>query len=247
MGTSFQPGDIARAFASRRGWKISKLNILVEGEHEQRYFSLADRLYRQKENKALISTQISIFPTGIGDDGGAFGLQRDFHPLRAIMDVDLSADGKRACYAVALFDDDMPGRRGCNSLTGQHLTYRKWRDVFLLQRLLPRSTRSPEQMQKLVDEANQPWRGIDCEIEDLISIDLLSEFLKGNHKAAEREPQEVAGSVRCSLTSAGKAQYVRFVEDNALLADVRCLVDFLKSMRYHLGLEPDGDTMPPAV
>ena len=245
MRPAFQPGDIAREFASRRGWKISKLNILVEGEHEQRYFSLADRLYREKENKALLSSQISIFPTGIGDEGGSFGLQRHFHPLRAIMDVDLSADGKRACYAVALFDDDIPGRRGFQSLTGQHLTYRKWRDVFLLQRVLPRSTRSPEQMERLVSETNQRWQGIDCEIEDLISIDLLRVFLEEDHQAAEREPQELLGGVRCSLTGAGKAKYVRFVEKNALLEDVMCLVDFLKSMRYHLGLEPDGDKMQP--
>jgi hypothetical protein len=241
MPARFQPGDLVRQFAGLYGWPIEERSIVVEGEHDQRYFTLADTLYTKETGMHLLGAKVAVFPTGIGDEGGAFGLQRHFHPLRAIMDRDMTPDGQKVFHAIALFDSDIEGKRGFGSLTGQHLNYRKWRDVFLLQRAIPRTTRDPIQMAQLVDKANHDWRGLDCEIEDLVSSSLINTFLQENPHAVYRQPQQMNGALHCSFQKGSKANFVRFVEENAILQDLSQIVEILKSLRYHLGLQPDGD------
>lgn len=230
-----QPGDIVRRFAALKGWPIAANCILVEGEHDQRYFALAGRLHCESTGFNLITPDLSIFPTGIGDAGGAFGLQRHFHPLREIMDVDVGADGRQPYFAIAIFDNDLEGKRGFSALTGRHLVYRKWRDVFILHRSIPRTTRDPAQVERLVEQANAEWRNEDCEIEDMLSAGLVTAFIDENSNAAYRRANGSRG-----VKNDAKARFCRFVEQNAMVADVRMLIEALKSFRYFLGLNPDG-------
>ncbi len=215
---------------------------MVEGEHDQRYFALADRLHYEETGLRLLGKRVSAFPTGIGDEGGSFGLQKHFHPLRAIMDRDVSQEGRKVFHSIALFDDDLEGKRGFGALSGQHLNYKKWRDIFLLQRILPRSTRDPVHLARLVAEANEPWKGMDCEIEDLISFEVIRLFVADNPGAIFRPLEETAGGFHCSFNPQFKARFIRFVEANALLRDISSVVEVLKSLRYHLGLPPDGES-----
>jgi hypothetical protein len=241
MAAAFETGDLVRRYAALFRWPVAERSIVVEGEHDQRYFALADKLYFEKTGLRLLGKRLAAFPTGIGDDGGAFGLQRHFHPLRAIMDHDLTPDGKKVFHAIALFDDDLEGKRGFGALTGQHLNYKKWRDVFLLQRILPRSSRDSAQVTKLVDEANSRWKGMDCEIEDLVSLDVIKAFVADIPAAVFRPTEEKAGGAHSFFKPHVKASFIRFVEANALLCDVASIIEVLKSLRFHLGLTPDGD------
>jgi hypothetical protein len=241
MARAFEPGDLVRGYAGLFHWPVAERTVVVEGEHDQRYLALADRLYFEKTGLRLLGKRLSAFPTGIGDDGGAFGLQRHFHPLRAIMDRDVTQDGRKVFHAVALFDDDLEGKRGFAALSGQHLNYRKWRDVFLLQRVIPRTTRDPDHLAKLVCEANAAWKGMDCEIEDLISVDVIKAFLVDNSGAMSRPLEERVGGAHCFFKPHFKASFIRFVEANALLCDINSIVETLKSLRFHLGLLPDGE------
>src|SRR6266496_1408454 len=118
MGTAFQPGDLVRRFAGLFNWPVAKRSIIVEGEQDQRYFGLASQLYYKQTGLRLLGRQIAAFPTGIGEEGGAYGMQRHFHPLRAIMDKDVTLDGKKVFHAIAVFDDDTEGRRGFSALAG---------------------------------------------------------------------------------------------------------------------------------
>ena len=185
---------------------------------------------------SLLGPRVAVFPTGIGDEGGSFGLQRHFHPLRAIMDRDMTSNGHKIFHAIALFDDDIEGNRGFAALTGQHLNYRKWRDVFLLQRFIPRSTRDPVQVEKLVENANKNLRRMECEIEDLVAISIIKEFVKENPHCIQRQMEERDGAVHCRFHRHFKANFIRFVERNAILDDLKLIVETLKSLRYHLGL-----------
>ena len=243
MHAAFQPGDLVRHYAGLFHWPVADRTILVEGEHDQRYFVLADKLYAEKTQLKLLCSQMAIFPTGIGDEGGSFGLQRHFHPLRAVMDRDMTQNGQKIFHAIALFDDDIEGRRGFGALTAQHLNYRKWRDVFLLQRFIPRSTRDPVQVDKLIGTANNKWRGMECEIEDLVAIDMIKEFVSENPNCIQRQLEERNGAVHCRFHRHAKANFIRFVEKNAILEDLSLIVDTLKSLRYYLGLPPDGETI----
>ena len=157
------------------------------------------------------------------------------------MDRDMTPDGQKIFHAIALFDSDPEGKRGFGSLTGQHLNYRKWRDVFLLQRSIPQTTRDPVQVAHLVDKANEKWRGMDCEIEDLVSLGLIKAFITENPNSVQRPPEESNGAVHCRFHRPAKANFVRFVEGNAILQDLSLIVDALQSLRYHLGLPPDGE------
>ena len=230
-----------RQFAALHKWPVKERTILLEGESDQRYFALADRLYAEQYGRRLIGDKIAAFPTGIGEDGGSFGLQRNFHPLRAIMDKDVTSDGKKIFHAIAVFDNDLPGVRGFGALTGQHLNYRKWRDVFLLQRVLPMKTRDPVELAKLVDVENASWKGMSCEIEDLVSAELIKEFVNGASNCIEREIEEKNGGLHCFFRSHAKPNFLRFVEENAVLRDVESIVELLKALRFHMELPPDGD------
>jgi len=156
----------------------------------------------------------------------------------------MTPNGQKIFHAIALFDSDTEGKRGFSSLTGQHLNYRKWRDVFLLQRVIPRTTRDPVQIAQLVDKANENWRGMDCEIEDLVSASLIKAFISENPGSVQRPLEELNGAVHCRFHRPAKATFVRFVEDNAMLQDLNLVVEALKSLRYHLGLQPDGEPRP---
>jgi hypothetical protein len=237
----FKPGDLVRQFVTLHRWQLAERVILLEGEHDQRYFALAARLYSERTSLSLLGPRLAAFPTGIGDEGGAYGLQRHFHPLRAIMDCDVDAEGHKVFHAVALFDDDYAGRRGFAALTGQHLNYRQWRDVFLLKRSISRSTREPSQLTKLIDKDNLAWRGLDCEIEDLVDLGLIQAFVREHSRCVVADPDVRDGGIHCRFTSDGKTQFIRFVESNAGFADVQRIVEILKSLRYLVGLPPDGD------
>lgn len=241
MAAAFEPGDLVRRYATFFSWPVAERTVVVEGEHDQRYFELADKLYCKEFGLRLLGKRLAVFPTGIGDDGGAFGLQRHFHPLRAIMDHDLTQDGKKVFHAIALFDDDLEGKRGFGALTGQHLNYKKWRDVFLLQRILPRSNRDSIQVAKLVDEVNLPWKGLDCEIEDLVSLDVIKAFVAENPGAIFRPSVEKSGGAHTFFKPHVKASFIRFVEANAMMCDLASVIEVLKSLRFYLGLTPDGD------
>lgn len=158
------------------------------------------------------------------------------------MDRDVTQDGRKVFHAIAVFDDDLEGKRGFGALSGQHLNYRKWRDIFLLKRVLPRTTRDPIHLAKLVEETNAPWKGMDCEIEDLISLDVIRAYIAENPGAIFRPVEEKAGGTHCLFKPQFKASFIRFVEANALLCDIMSVVEMLKSLRFHLGLLPDGES-----
>lgn len=238
--TEFRPGDIVRAFAARHRWPIAERSILVEGETDRRYFMLAARLYEEECGRRLLGNDVAVFPTGIGDEGGAFGLQRHFHPLRSVMEIDLTPEGRVVFHAIALFDNDMNGKKGFNALTGQHLNYRRWRDVFLLHRSFPMTTRDPVQVEKLVVAGNEDFKMMDCEIEDLVNESVVDAYAQQNPRAFIRPPSRVGTGIHLSFVKGEKGQFCSFVERYAICDDVRAIIEILKALRYFLGLKPDG-------
>ncbi|HEY6152845.1 MAG TPA: hypothetical protein VIW07_03805 [Candidatus Udaeobacter sp.] len=241
MATTFQPGDLARRFANLFKWPIAERIIIVEGEHDQRYLALADQLYRKETGLHLLGKRLVAFPTGIGDEGGTYGILKHFHPFRTVIDRDVIPTGKKVFHAIALFDDDFEGRRAFNALAGQHLNYIRWRDIFLLRRVMPRTTRANHELIKLIDVQNAAWKDMECVIEDFVSFDVVTAFLQDHPGAMLCDPQRTAGGMHCVFRPQFKSTFVRFVETNALLQDVQNFVELLKSLRYHLGLPPDGE------
>ena len=96
-------------------------------------------------------------------------------------------------------------------------------------------------MSRLLEEQNSDWTRLDCEIEDLMSWALLEEFVNEDPRRCRRQPQRQAGGHHLELTPDAKSALYRFVHDHAILRDMERVVEALKSLRFYLGLDPEGE------
>ena len=60
----------------------------------------------------LVSPPLSIFPTGIGDAGGTYGILNYYPHLRVLIERDVSPDNQRLYRAIVLLDNDSEGKKG---------------------------------------------------------------------------------------------------------------------------------------
>lgn len=234
-------GTYVAWYAEQQGWPLKKNNIIVEGDLDKAYFELSDSLYYQNTGRRLIGDELSIFPTGTGDSGGTYGICDNFPALRKIIDTDVGIDGKVTCRAVTLVDGDSAGKNAKNILTSKYSRLIECRDVFVLHRHMPRSTNDPKTLKVQTERANQQWRQIDCEIEDLVSADLMDLFIEQEPRCLRREPFEMSGARHYEIQDGYKGSMCRFVKENAIYEDVGLIIDVLRSMRFYLGLNPDGE------
>lgn len=240
-----RPGDMVRLYAARRGWDIRAHNLIVEGANDQRYFALASDLHFRETGLRLVGSDLAAFPTGIGDQGGTDGIQRELPTLQNLTSVDFDERGQRIFRFVALVDSDPAGKQAARALTGKHTTLRQNRDVFLIQREFPREAREPEQLGRLIEHCNERWKSLDCEIEDLLPFDLLDSFVQSNSNVLKRigrkdNPAKENGGHHFEFDIAVKGRLFRFVEENAMLCDLSGIVEMLRSLRFYVGLEPNG-------
>lgn len=113
--------------------------------------------------------------------------------------------------------------------------------MFLLHRRLPRVTREPAHLTRLLSEENRDWTGLDCEIEDLLSWELLDAFVQEDPRRCRYNPQRQAGGHHFEFTRDAKSALFRFTRDYANLDDMNMIIELLKSLRFYLGLDPEGD------
>jgi hypothetical protein len=143
--------------------------------------------------------------------------------------------------AVVILDNDSEGRRTCKYLTDRYIKLRENRDEFLLKRVFPRDSQEPENLVEIIKAANEAWHTLDCEIEDLLSRELLDVFMEERPEAFRNQPAVANGGHHVELTVIGKSALCSWVPDVANLEDLERMVELLKSLRYYLGLKPNGD------
>lgn len=234
------PLGILEQYASRFRWPLLRMNVLIEGTSDQTYFGLAGALYKRKHGKSLVGVDLSVFPTGDGDDGGTLGIQEQFQTIRNLAKFDLDAKGKRRFHVVALFDGDSAGKGTARAIEGADRSVEIWRDVFWLQRSLPRTTREFRALKAAIEQSNSQCRSLDTVIEDLVAKELHDLFASSEEKAKSVKCKEENGHRHYFMPADVKPLFKRFVEDNADLDSLTMIVEVLKSMRYYLGLDPDG-------
>lgn len=227
-------------YADSLGWQLKKTNIIVEGDLDKAYFELSDRLYHEKTGRRLLGDDLSVFPTGTGDKGGTYGILEHFPSIRKLIDMDVNPDGKVVFRVVTLVDGDSAGKKAKGILTSQHSRLTECRDVFVLHRKMPRNTTESKTLKSQIESANEQWRQLDCEIEDLVSADLIDLFIKQKPNCMRIPPVLIAGMYHYELQSGYKGELYRFVEENAFYEDVELIIEVLRSMRFYLGLNADG-------
>lgn len=243
QGTEFRPGDHVRWFANKRGWGLAENIVIVEGESDQKYFELANKIYFKKTKKNLISNRFTIVPVGIGIDGGANNIASIFPIFRSLVDDDTTPEGVKVYHTIALLDSDPKGKQTYRALTGRHTNYRENRDIFLLHRSLPRNTRDFNQLSQSIAQANSEWRQLDCEIEDLINIDLLESFISENDNCVVCRKSNERGVHHIKFKNYAKAPLFRYVEKMAIYEDLTSMIEVLRALRYFVGLNDEGETL----
>lgn len=240
-GLQFEPGDNVRWYASKYGWALARRNIFVEGETDASYLNLASRLYTKEHGLKLLSDDLKVLSVGFGNAGGTDCIKENLLHLWKLIDLDCNSNGRPLFRAIVLLDNDYEGSRTCQYLTDRYIRLRENRDVFVLKRLFPRESQDPRRLVDIIKNANAAWHDLDCEIEDLLSKEILDVFVEDNPGAVQRQPVLANGCHHFDFTTSGKSALCRWVPTVANLNDVTQIVELLKSLRYYLGLKAEGD------
>jgi hypothetical protein len=235
-----RPGELAKEYAKRMNWTLRPRNVMVEGESDVSYFIVANELYKENEKLDLLGNDISLFACGTGDSGGTVGMFEQLPPLLKIIRSDPDPTGKILFRVVALIDNDHAGRGLKNGLIQQYREIKTNRDIFILNRVFPRTTSEPRALTSQIEKYNISWKGLDCEIEDLIGPGIIECFLEENLDALRKPPIKIDNGYHYEWNESAKPNLCRFTQRYALLDDVSMIIEVLKSLRFYLGLPPAG-------
>jgi hypothetical protein len=236
-----RPGDLAIEYAKRMNWILKPRNIMVEGDSDVCFFLLANKLYKKKTKLDLLGNDISLFACGSGDSGGTKGIFEQFPPLLKIIQSDPNPNnGKVLFRVIALIDNDDAGRRLHKGLTQQYRQLKTNRDVFILHHIFPRSSSEADTLTKQIEKHNKDWKGLDCEIEDLLNVDLIKLFVEEIPGSLRKNPDEINGRYHYEWADHAKGRIYKFAEQYADYNDLKDLIETIKSLRFYLGLPEDG-------
>lgn len=98
----------------------------------------------------------------------------------------------------------------------------------------------PNALTSQIEKYNEDWKGLDCEIEDLLGQDLIELFLEENPNSLRRDPIVMNGRCHYEWTDNAKGKIFNFTKQYASLNDITELVEILKSLRFYLGLPAEG-------
>ncbi len=240
MAQSAEPKNVGKWYAEKMGWKLSSGNVMVEGTTDVAYFELASRLHFEKTGMRLLDNNLSVFASGLEDEGGAYGIQDSFPTLFNLNRLDTDTNGRVKYRLIALFDDDDIGRSAMNSLLYVNRLVKEYVSVFLLRRAMPLMPLVPAELGKLTAQQNQAFAGANCTIEDLLSDALSRRFLSGSQNVLARPLDPAIQTLHLPWNLAGKAQLREFAQKTATWNDVEGLVNTLRALRSYVGLPPEG-------
>lgn len=227
--------------ADKRGWKLCRGNVMVEGTSDVAYFALASRLNRQATDMDLLGDDFSIFAAGQGDEGGTYGISERFPMLFELASLEFDQAGRRRFRVIALLDDDRMGQGAVSGITRGHRRIVEYDSIFRLRRTLPQRAGSPKSLADKTKEVNAGYGGLECVIEDLLSDELCASFIKFMPHAILR-PEKTAGSgIHRYWTETGKRELLKFCSVNAKIGDLKSLIGALRALRSYVGLAPDGN------
>lgn len=177
---------------------------------------------------------LAFVPAGERDNGGTNGVIRELIACRAFARANLAQNGFRRYRVVALFDNDKAGRQALKLARQLDLSIVEWKDVFLLLPIMPQSNNlDPTSIKRMFDEANQEYRSLDWEPEDLFPESFTKAFEDENGVVRKTT---VGAKTHRDFTADTKARFHRFVRMNALHSDMAEVISFLQSLRSYLNL-----------
>ena len=230
---------LVESFAATLGWNICARNVIVEGTSDVRLFNLAAQLYLERHNISILGNQLAILYAGVGDDGGVDGLNRRLNAARQIADVDRGPDGSLRYRFIGLYDNDIAGRRAINNACGFDRRLHRYGDLFLLHPVMPLASGADHKtLQQRFEKHNAAFKGLDWEVEDLLSEDLLSAF-EAEQPTAVQTVLELGGRKHREFTRDGKYRLHEFAKNHAIIDDVIEIIKLIRALRDYLRLQAD--------
>jgi hypothetical protein len=234
--------DPVARYALSLGFTIAPRTIIMEGRTDLDLFTLAALQERRKTGALLLGCDLAVMIGGDGNEGGTAGVLRQLITLRNIARTDLGPKGLPRYRFVALFDDDKAGRQAVRAARELDRSIIEFKDVFRLRPMMPMvSHADPTTLEKRFREANEPYKNVEWELEDLLSMPLLSALLEEYPNAVSRESR-AGDMMHRDFTRDGKARLHRFAKDNAIREDLVKVIGVLKAFRRYFGLKEDGIT-----
>lgn len=226
--------SIVEMYSEQKGWRLAKCTLFVEGESDESYLRTAATLHRGKTGQDLIDDlDFTVRAIGQGDDGGTRGIQDQFPTIKNLSDYSVDPEGRRQFRVAAMVDGDSPGKGCAKALVAANRKLLMWRDVFVLNRRLPRKTTDPNGIGRHIDDANAGHRALDTTIEDMIPEPFLDEYFRA-HGGYLPKKRRVGDAIQVHVPPDHKAGLARFFYHNAIADDAIHLIEVIRSMRYYL-------------
>lgn len=227
--------DIFATYVASKPWILRPNMVLVEGTTDQGLFDLADRLAKQDGHK-LLGGEIAFVASGRSDEGGTFGVAREFTTLRSLARIPLDASGRPVYKVLGLVDNDHAGRLAIKDMLRNYRGVQEFVDVLAIRPTMPRFSR-PDALgrKRECESANSPFLSLDWEIEDVLSTRLLLLFER-THRAEILGRRTMDGRTHFDLTGNGKKELHRLVHREATLNDLIGVVEIVRTVRSMLNL-----------
>ena len=218
------------------GFSAKPRTVLVEGETDVDLFSRAAASEKRHTGSDLLNHEFGIGAAGKGDNGGTKGVLRELTVLKALARITLLPNGRPKYRFIGLFDNDDAGKYAVRTAGVFDSSVIEFRDVFRLWPSMPVVTNfDSNSLRKAFEAENEPCKGLDWEIEDLLPESFLSAFM------AEKPGCVLRTIKKCDRTHRdysrdGKAKLHRFIKDNAVHADLGEVIQTVRRLRSYMGL-----------
>jgi hypothetical protein len=177
-------------------------------------------------------------PAGIGDHGGTQGVIRELVCLRGYGRTCLTRSGRPLYRFIALFDNDKAGRQAINAARNLDASIIEYKDAFRVHPVMPTGGNlDPKTLQKAFERQNGAYKGLDWELEDLVSDQFLQAFL-ADHPTAVTKTTPIGGKIHRDMTRDGKARLHQFLKKHAMREDLLAVIELLKALRFYMCLPP---------
>ncbi|HEX3485073.1 MAG TPA: hypothetical protein VHT51_08430 [Micropepsaceae bacterium] len=230
---------LVEGYAAKLGWNVRPCNVVVEGTSDVELLCLAAAHYHERHKTAILGDQIAILAAGKGNDGGVDGVNRRLNAARQLADADRAPDGSLRFRFIGLYDNDRAGRRAVENACDFDRRLVRYADLFLLHPIMPLACGADHAtLRRRFETDNVKYKGLDWEVEDLISERLLLAFEKAE-PAALQNVLEIGGREHREFTPEGKRSLHKFVGAHATLEDFTEVVKLIRALRDYLRLKYD--------
>lgn len=228
--------DMIATYAASKPWTLRPNIVLVEGTSDEALFKHADQL-SMRAGRILLGDEICIVAAGRRDRGGTYGVARELITLRSMVPLVLDRHGRPAYRVMGLVDNDHAGRRIINDVVRLDRSAVEFYDIVTLRPVAPVFVQlDPQGRQNECNLANSRYRTLDWEIEDALSLQLLTLFNQRHPGLLSPRMQE-GDKTHYELTRDGKNALHRLVLQEATIDDLADVVQIVRMIRSILGLQ----------